>query len=161
MKDPSLTYTATDEAGNTSSVTRTVYVVDETAPTVTAALVPLGGKSYKHNKGKFTVEFSCEDGCDPDATPTATLNGVAVTNGQVVDLRLKSEKSGKSGKSDKSDKSGKSGKSGKSEKPVKIEGTSFAITVECVDASGNVGSATAEPVFAEKSKKSKKGKKSR
>jgi hypothetical protein len=36
--------------------------------------------------------------------------GIDVTNGQVVDLRLKSEKSGKSGKSDKSGKSRKSKK---------------------------------------------------
>jgi hypothetical protein len=110
LGDYTITYTATDEVGNTSTTTRTVHVVDNTAPTVTAALVPVAGKSLKHNKGQFTVVFACEDGCDPNATPTATLNGIDVTNGQVVDLRLKSEKSGKSGKSDKSGKSRKSKK---------------------------------------------------
>ena len=93
---------------------------------------------------------------------------------QVIELRLISEKSAKSGKNAKSKKSGKS-KTGRSEKskksrksekskkgaesdkPVRIEGRSFELVVQCLDGSGNVGSATAAPVFAEKSKKSRGG----
>jgi PKD repeat protein len=158
-----ITLTVTDDDGATSTSSVTVDVVDTMAPMVTAALTPVADKSLKHNRGQFTVSFACADDCDPNATPTAMLNGVPVTDGQVVELRLKSEKSAKSGKSNKSDKSDKSekskksGKSGKSEKPVKIEGPSFTLEVVCIDASGNVGMATVMPVFPEKSKKSKKG----
>lgn len=71
------------------------------------------------SKGLFTVVFDCSDDCDENPTVTmATLNGIEVTNGQVIDLRVKSEKSEKSAKSKKSGKSKKSQKSGKSEKPM-------------------------------------------
>jgi K319-like protein len=153
-----ITLTVDDGNGHTATSTVTIDVVDTTAPTVTAALVPVAGKSLKSKKGQFTVEFTCADDCDPNAVATATLNGMTVENGQVVDLRLKSEKSDKS---DKSEKSEKSKKSKKSEKPVKIEGTSFELIAMCVDASGNVGEATAMPTFAEKSEKSDKSDKSK
>jgi hypothetical protein len=128
---------------------------DTTPPEVTAALVPVTSKSKKakshkkSNQGLFTVEFTCADGCDPNASPTAMLNGVEVENGQVVDLTLKSKKAGKSAKP---------AKAGKSKKPMKFESSAFELVAECVDASGNVGSATAVPDFETKSKKSKEGK---
>ena len=41
------------------------------------------------DKGLFRVEFSCGDTCDENPTITsATLNGVPVTNGQLVQLEL-------------------------------------------------------------------------
>ena len=162
-----VTLTVSSLSGGSDSDSVVIDVVDTTAPVVTAELVSVAGKSLKHNKGLFTVEFACADDCDPDASVTiAKLNGIPVENGQVVELRLKSQKSAKSGKSSKSKKSNKSKKSrknekskrgGKSEKPVTIEGSSFELLVECVDASDNVGSATAAPVFAAKSKKSRRG----
>jgi hypothetical protein len=66
-----------------------------------------------------------------------------------------SRSKGKSEKSKKSRKTEKSKKGADREKPVRIEGLSFELVVECLDASGNLGSATAAPVFAEKSKKSR------
>ena len=119
-----------------------ITIVDTTPPEVTAALVPVppkagsgksSGKSDKSGKGNglHTVEFSCEDACDlePDIT-TATLNGVPVTNGQVVSLKFgKAPKSG----SDKSDKSGK-------QRILTLKAPSFLLEVECVDEAGNPGS---------------------
>jgi K319-like protein/PKD domain-containing protein len=149
-----ITLTVTDPAGESDTDEVRITVEDTTAPEVTAELVPVEGRSLKHNKGRFEVRFSCSDACDsnPELT-SAMLNGVAVTDGQVVDLRLKSEKS------EKSDKSEKSKKSGKSDKPERFEGEAFELIVECVDESGNVGTATATAEFPEKSKKSGKSKK--
>lgn len=118
-------------------------------PTVTAALIPVPDKSLKHNKGTFTVAFSCEGG----TVTSATLNGVDVENGDEVELNVKS---GKSEKSRKSDKRGKSNKSEKSAKSLKLEGADFLLEVSCENESG-VSTATAEPEFPEKSSKSKRG----
>ncbi len=85
------------------------------------------------------LAFSCKGRgvCDENPTVTmATLNGIEVTNGQVIDLRVKSEKS---------EKRAKSQKSGKSEKPMRIDAPSFVLLVECIDAAGNRGWATATP----------------
>jgi hypothetical protein len=60
---------------------------------------------YRGGSDRFGIH---SDG-DPDASvTTATLNGMPVENGQVIELRLIGEKSAKSGKSAKSKKSGKS-----------------------------------------------------
>jgi K319-like protein len=147
-----ITLTVADPHGATDTDVVQIILEDTTPPEVTAELIPVVGRSLKHNKGQFTVRFSCSDACDSDPElVSALLNDVAVTDGQVVDLRLKSERSSKS------DKSEKSKKSGKSDKPTKIEGTSFELVVQCVDESGNIGIATAEPVFAEKSEKRRRG----
>ena len=99
------TLTVDDGKGGTDSDTVSVTVVDTTAPTVTAALVPI---DVKKNKGTFEVQFTCADDCDDaPAITTATLNGIEVSNGQIVELQVKSAKSNKSEKSEKSGKSGK------------------------------------------------------
>jgi K319-like protein/WD40 repeat protein len=142
-----ITLTVTDDDGLTHSDDLVVDVVDNTPPVVTAALVPVQGKSLKHDQGRFRVEFRCLDGCDPQATPTAFLNGVAVANGQVVNLRVTRERSkerNKSGKSPKSDKSNRSGKL------LTLAGPSFVLVVECVDVQSNVGRATAIAEFPER-----------
>jgi len=117
----------------------TVRIVD-TAPVAMAELVPVDGKSLKSKKGTFTVHFSCSDTCDDDAVTSATLNGIEVENGQVVELQLKSRKSAKDAKSKKA----------KSRKPLKLGDSSFELVVVCTDPAGNQGMATASPEFAEK-----------
>ena len=77
------------------------------------------------------------------------MNGVAVTNGQVVGLR---------GKSAKSPKGGKSSKSGKDGAVLIIDGPTLELGVTCVDGSGNGASATATAAFPQKSVKSVKSK---
>jgi Bacterial TSP3 repeat/Thrombospondin type 3 repeat len=142
--------TVEDDAGNSASATTGTFMIDQTAPDVIAALLAV---DVDDDKGLFDVAFTCTDNLDANPTVTsATINGVVVTNGQTVDLRLKS---GKSSKSDKSEKSSKSGK------PVRIEGPSLELTVECADAAGNTSTATTMPVFAAKSEKSEKSKKSK
>ena len=68
--------------------TVTITVRDTTAPTVTAALVPVVGDDDDHDDGLFRVEFSCSDSCDTNPAVTATLNGILVSNGQIVSLQL-------------------------------------------------------------------------
>jgi thrombospondin type 3 repeat protein/Big-like domain-containing protein len=147
-----LTCEVEDNAGNTASATTETFKIDQTMPDVIAALLAV---DVKHNKGLFEVNFSCSDNLDANPTVTsATINGVVVTNGQIVDLRLQSEKS------EKSEKSSKSEKSGKSDKPVKISGTSLELTVQCVDEAGNAGSGSATAAFPPKPGKSAKSEKS-
>ena len=135
--------TVDDGNGGTATDTVTITVEDATGPVATAALVPV---DVKKKSGTFEVHFSCADACEGDlGVATATLNGVAVTNGQLVALRVKSAKSAKSAKSVKS---AKSAKSAKADPIVKIEGPAFELTVECVDEAGNSTSATATPAFA-------------
>ena len=91
-------------------------------------LVPLDGDD---DEGRFQVTFGCADECDPDAGVTsATLNGIEVTNGQVVELEL----------DDEEDADFDDG-------VLEIEAPSFELVVVCEDAPGNVGSATATPRF--------------
>jgi hypothetical protein len=115
-----ITVTVTDDGGST---------VDATAPKALVSLL-VGLKSHKddgENGSRFRVEFSCSSG-----TGTALLNGVAVTNGQVVRLKLK-----KSGLQKVKNDHGK----------LTISATSFLLVVTCSDAAGNQGCATATPVF--------------
>lgn len=58
---------------------------------VTAGLLPLSTRSLKHNKGRFAVDFTCVGW----TVESALLNGVPVTDGQSVDLRLNQGKSGR------------------------------------------------------------------
>jgi len=97
---------------------------------VTANLVPIG--EVDDDEGRFLVEFSCSDACDANPTVTsATLNGIAVSNGQVVELELEDD-----------------GQEVEFEDGVlEIEAPSFLLTVQCTDGAGNVGMATATPTF--------------
>ena len=62
----------------------TVTIQDTTAPEATATLDVIG--RLKKNGGKVQVNSSCSDHVDPSPDATATVNGVAVTSGQVVQL---------------------------------------------------------------------------
>ena len=148
-----------DGNGGTDTDTVTVTVVDTMSPYVTAELMPV---DVKKRHGTFEVRFSCDDACDGSLDATrATLNGVPVSNGEIVRLELKTPKHAASrgtrgGSKSGSSKSGKSGGRG-----LTIRGLSFELTVECEDDAGNVGTATARPVFAASRSKSRSGGKSR
>ncbi len=123
--------TATDSTLNASTCDFTVTVVDTTAPTVTAALVPVRVNPRKQI-GRFRVEFSCSDICDASALPSAELNGIAVANGQDIKLKV----------SDKTKV-----ELNEAGNLVKLEAPTFSLVATCADASANVGIATATPDF--------------
>ena len=101
---------------------------DTTPPTVTAALVPV---DVEDDGGLFRVEFSCSDTCDQNpAITSATLNGVAVSNDQIVELEV----------DDDSEVEWDDG-------ILEFEAPSFELVVICEDQSENIGTATASPVF--------------
>jgi hypothetical protein len=107
----------------------TITVVDTAAPTVLAALVPVGGDD--DDEGTFRVEFSCSDNCDQNPNiSSATLNGVAVINGQLVSLELDDEEEVKT-----------------NDGILSIEAPLFLLSVTCIDASDNSNTATAVPTF--------------
>ncbi len=124
--------TATDAAGNVAKGSFTVTVVDTTPPTVTASLTPLRAGGDDESAQLFKVAFSATDLFGIKGSAQATLNGVAVTNGQIVKLKL--TRSGAQ-RVDSDDH------------VLHIRATSFLLTVTATDTNGNVGTATAVPVF--------------
>ncbi len=124
-----VTLTVTDGDGASDSCMAIVTVEDREPPPVTAALVPYG--KVKENKGRFRVEYSCNDNCDPNGTTTAKLNGIPVENGQVAELEVDND----------SEIEWDHG-------TLEIEAPSFELVVTCEDAAGNKGMATAMPAFA-------------
>ena len=134
-----VTFTATDASGNSSSGTADITVVDTTSPMVTAALVSVCENDNDNDSDNdcddddelFQVVFSCTDICSTSLTTTANINGVMVTNGQIVELDLDD---------DEQEVEWDNG-------VLQIEAPSFLLTVSCTDASGNVGTATAFPIF--------------
>jgi len=151
-----VTWTATDGNGLITIGTQSVTVVDTTAPTVTAQLIPvaLGDDDDEHGKGMFKVVFSAADIADPNPALTAVLNGATVTNGQIVKLE----------QDDDAETEFEHGQ-------LEVKGMSFTLTATATDASGNVGTAAAAYAFPVKHKKheakkdksshDKKGKKSK
>ena len=104
-------------------------MVDTTAPDATATLVPL---DVDDDEGRFRIEDSCSDTCDDEPNITfATLNGIAVANGQIVELEL----------DDETEIEWDDG-------VLEIEASSFTLTVTCEDSSGNVGSSSVSPLFS-------------
>jgi len=122
--------TGSDCSNNSASDQMVVTVVDTTAPTVTATLVAV---DLKKNKGKFRVEFSATDIVDANPVIVATLNGTAVTNGQIVELKRK-----------------KHAKVEFEHGELEVEGMTFSLDVSATDASGNTGSASALFTFPKK-----------
>jgi len=127
-----VTWTATDVNGNVSTGTQNVTVVDTTAPTVTAQLIPvaMGDDDDDHAKGLFKVVFSAADIADPNPALTAVLNGATVTNGQIVKLE----------QDDDAETEFEHGQ-------LEVKGMNFTLTATATDASGNVGTASAAYVF--------------
>ena len=127
---------AADNAGNTRSASFLVRVADTTGPAVTAQLVKQKKGGDDESTQTFKVVFSASDAVGV-AGVTATLNGVAVTNGQIV--KLKTVKKGAQ-------------KVTREDGKLMIQATSFLLTVVARDAAGNATTATAVPVFVKKGK---------
>jgi hypothetical protein len=121
---------------NIASTPITDTIKDTTKPVVTASLVAVRGGGDDESAQRFTVVFSATDLVGV-TTLTATLNGVAVTNGQVVQLQTI-----KSGAQSVKRDDGK----------LQIKATSFLLTATALDAAGNKGIATAAPVFVKNGK---------
>ena len=97
----------------------------------TASLVPVRGGGDDESTQSFTVVFSATDTVGVK-TLTASLNGVTVTNGQVVQLQTI-----KSGAQSVKRDDGK----------LQIKATSFTLTVVATYTNGGTATATAVPVF--------------
>jgi len=107
-------------------------ILDTTPPEITAAFLPSG--EVEDDEGRFRIEFSYSDNLDPNPTLTsATLNGIPIVNGQVVELERDDEKEVEW-----------------DDGILEIEASSFLLKVQCVDAAGNVGTVTATPSFSTK-----------
>ncbi|OYV63032.1 MAG: hypothetical protein B7Z72_14580 [Gemmatimonadetes bacterium 21-71-4] len=78
----------------------------------------------------FQVVFSATDAVGV-ATLTANLNGIRVTDGQIVQLQVTDH----------------APRAKRDDGRLQIRAASFLLTVTAADAAGNVGSATAVPVF--------------
>ncbi|MDX8405826.1 MAG: SBBP repeat-containing protein, partial [Mariprofundus sp.] len=132
-----VTYTATDGNGLVTTGTQNVTVVDTTAPTVTAQLIPVSGghdeDEDEHSEGMFQVVLTATDIADPNPVLVATLNGVTVTNGQIVELNQS-----------------KKAKSEFEHGKLEIKGMSFSLDVAATDASGNTGNASTTFAFPPK-----------
>lgn len=111
-----------------------ITIQDTTSPEVTARLVPV---RLSERKGCFRVECSATDSCDTNPTIVANLNGISVTNGQLVELRHKWKYEVKTNNNDSSDNCG----------DVTIEGCRFILKVTATDASGNTGEAEDKYTF--------------
>ena len=138
-----VTWTATDVSGKYSTAKQTVTVVDTTAPKVRVKL-------KKKKTGCFRVKFSAKDLCDADPTVVALLNGVSITNGQVVKL-IQDDGSSDDGKKKRRRKRhhGDDGSSNSCSN-LKLTGHSFTLEVTATDNSGNVGTKSDTFVFPPK-----------
>ncbi|MCH8848629.1 MAG: hypothetical protein IIC32_06620 [Chloroflexi bacterium] len=104
---------------------------DAIPPVVTASLAPVGEED--EDERLFRVTFTCIDDTDPSPTATAGINGVAVADGQLVELKLTG---------------GTKQRSKWHHGVLSFKASSFLLTVTCADAAGNTASASAEPVFS-------------
>ncbi|MDB6028973.1 MAG: uncharacterized protein JWM68_5196, partial [Verrucomicrobiales bacterium] len=126
-----LTYTATDASGNSASANRTVQVSDTTAPEITTiSATPNTLWAPNHTMVAVNIAAAATDGCDAAITPTiisvksnqainGTGDGSTSPDWQItgpLTLKLRAERSGNMGD------------------------RIYTITVQTVDASGNVSS---------------------
>ena len=129
-----------DPVNNEATITVTVNepcLPDTTAPTVSAALVPVGDGDEEEDdddEGRFRVEFSAIDECDTalDLEAVLIVPGLApitVTNGQVIEFEMDDEDA----------------EAETEDGLVEIEGPALTLRVTATDASGNRGVVEAEP----------------
>jgi sugar lactone lactonase YvrE len=179
--DPIVSYTWTGPFGTATGATPTVTMPlgtsnvnlivndgtvdsepDTVIITITDTKVPKVRVKLKKKpkKGCFRVEFSVKDICDPDPTVVALLNGISVTNGQVVKLirddDSSDDDSGSGHKKKKKrkkhhggDKSSDDSSCDENNK-VTFKGSKFTLTVTATDDSENVGTGTDTFVFPPK-----------
>src|SRR5205823_5269388 len=74
-----VTYTAKDSSGNTSTATRTVNVVDTNAPVIT--LNGLNPMTVECGSGYVEPGATATDGCDGASVPVVITGTVATTKG--------------------------------------------------------------------------------
>jgi len=98
---------------------------DTTPPVITASLVPLCGED---DEGFFRVEFSATD--ENLASVTAQLNGITVSDGQIVELELDDEFEIEF-----------------DDGILEIEANSFSLIVSASDSKGNSGTVEVIPSF--------------
>lgn len=104
---------------------------DTTAPVITARLEPVKEGGSDPSMQKFRVVFSATDAIGVTSL-TATLNGMPVTNGQIVQLQIWTKGTPPSPRDTPN---------------VMMRAASFTLTVSASDAAGNIATATATPVF--------------
>lgn len=113
-----------------------VTVVDDTAPDVTASLIPVGAGDEvdDDDEGRFQISFSATDNCADDVTAscTAVLDSpgcasIAVVNGQVIEFEVEDDEC----------------ETELEDGLWEIEGPDLTLTVNCGDPAGNIGTATA------------------
>ena len=147
-----VTLTVDDGKSGSASDTVTITVADTKPPTVTAALTPVvpekksskrverrgdkGGKDDDdddrrdgddRNRNEFRVVALATDRCDAHPLMQASINGVAVTDGQVVRLELDDDN-----------------KVRRKNGLLQIAARNIVLTVSATDASGNRATATAK-----------------
>ena len=132
-----------DGAVDSEPDTVIITIVDTTAPKVRAKL-------KKKKNGCLRVKFSAKDICDADPTVIALLNGVSVTNGQVVKL-IQDDGSSDDGKKKRRRKRhhGDDGSSNSCSN-LTLTGHRFTLEVTATDNSGNVGTKSDTFVFPPK-----------
>ena len=133
----SWSFTGTANYNNIAATTITDKIKDTTAPVITATMTAKGGGDDESTQS-FTIAFSATDLVGVK-TLTAVLNGITVTNSQIVQLQVI-----KSGKQESEKDDGK----------LKIKATAFSLVVTSTDAAGNVSIKTIVPVFVKNGKDS-------
>lgn len=114
---------------------------DTTAPSITATFTALRGGGDDQSMQFFRISFSATD--DSGVTSmSATLNGVPVRDGQIVQLQT----------------STKGNLSAPRDTPhMQMRAASFSLVVTATDAAGNTATSTSEPVFNKNGKNPGKG----
>lgn len=131
-----------------------IRIVDTIAPKVRVKL-------KKKKKGCFQIKFSAKDICDADPTVVALLNGVSITNGQLVKLIRDDDstdddssddgkKKNRRRKKNHGDDCSSDDKSSSSCNNLTLTGNSFTLEVTATDNSGNVGTKSDTFVFPPK-----------
>jgi len=106
-------------------------VIDVTPPEISVSLKPVE-VDVDDDEGLFIVTYSVTDNIDPNPVVAADINGIPVENGQLVQLAIDDD-------TEVEEEDG----------VLQIEAPSITLTVEATDISGNTGTATAEPEFAD------------
>jgi len=119
----SVSCSAVDDAGNTSTGSFTVTVADRTAPEVTAALDRLDD-----DERRFLARWTCVDLVDTNPSAVGTINGVSIANPTEVHFKARD-----------GHPSARFTDSG----VLKVKGPSLQLNVTCIDAAGNASSALA------------------